>query len=157
MFDEKLLERFWNKVRKPSARFGADGKYPTECWEWIAAKRSRKTGYGAFRVHEETIDTHRVSWMIHFGEIPDDKCVLHRCDNRICIRPDHLFLGTKLDNVRDMISKGRQYIMPGGREKPISHGTISEYKSHKCRCGLCKEAQKQHQRKWRLQQKQHAI
>lgn len=137
MFDEKVLARYWIKVRKTD-----------ECWEWIAGKRG-KTGYGSFKINGVVIDTHRVSWMIHFGPIPDGKCVLHKCDNRVCIRPDHLFLGTQLDNIRDMDKKGRRSIPKKGREKPVMHGTITEYKSHKCRCALCKEAQKQHQRKWR--------
>ena len=145
MFDEKVLERFWPKVRKTD-----------ECWEWIAGTRG-KTGYGSFKIDGEVIDTHRVSWMIHFGPIPEDKFVLHKCDNRKCVRPDHLFLGTQLDNVRDMISKGRQHKPLKGREKLPAHGTISEYKSHKCRCDLCKEAQKQHQRQWRLKRKQQHV
>lgn len=53
------------------------------------------------------MDAHRASWIMSHGGIPDGLCVLHRCDNRRCINIDHLFLGTKADNSRDMVSKGR--------------------------------------------------
>lgn len=55
-----------------------------------------------------TKPSHRLSYEMHIGEIPSGMRVLHRCDNPPCIRPDHLFLGTDLDNVRDATSKGRR-------------------------------------------------
>lgn len=54
------------------------------------------------------VKAHRHSWAIHFGEIPTGLWVLHRCDNRKCVRPDHLFLGTSDDNIADKLAKGRQ-------------------------------------------------
>lgn len=63
---------------------------------------------------------HRVSWQIHFGEIPNGKCVLHRCDNTACIRPDHLFLGTKKENTHDIMKKER-----GHWQKKAPHKLIA--------------------------------
>ena len=98
MYDEQTLKRFWDKVDK------ADG-----CWEWTAClKKGKKgNGYGFFWLHGKNFRAHRFSWIINFGNISDGLCVLHRCDNRRCVRPDHLFLGTVTDNNVDAIKKGR--------------------------------------------------
>ncbi len=87
-------QRFWSHVRK-----GA------KCWNWTAGGVD---GYGRLRVGRRMILAHRYSWELHNGPIPADMCVLHSCDVRSCIRPDHLFVGTKLDNSDDMIAKGGQ-------------------------------------------------
>ena len=106
-------ERFWMKVDK-------EGLVPDlairlgRCWVWTASLRNK--GYGAFVYcrNGEVVQgrAHRFSWELHFGPIPTDMCVLHRCDNPSCVRPSHLFLGTKRDNNIDMVSKGRH--VPGG-------------------------------------------
>lgn len=77
------------------------------CWLWIGT-RDPKTGYGALRIGKKMMKAHRVSWDLYNGPIPDGLKVLHQCDVPNCINPDHLFLGTQLDNVRDMIAKGRK-------------------------------------------------
>ena len=82
--------------------------------------RKSKDGYGIVQVRKKDrgrmkIRAHRASFMVYRGEIPDGLCVLHTCDNPPCVNPDHLFLGTKLDNSQDMIRKGRQICVP--REK----------------------------------------
>lgn len=68
-----------------------------------------KDGYGHFSIAtSKHILAHRFAYMLHFGDVIQNKLVLHRCDNPACVNPNHLFLGTQLDNMRDMIKKGRQ-------------------------------------------------
>jgi hypothetical protein len=91
-------DRFWHFVTK-----GAD------CWEWTGNRI--KDGYGTIGDRDtvcKRVYAHRLSWEIHFGPIPDGLFVCHHCDNRLCVRPDHLFLGTFTDNMQDMVQKGRQ-------------------------------------------------
>lgn len=96
-FTRPLSERFWAKVNKD----GPDG-----CWLWTGA--ILKSGYGSIGDGPHRTDTtHRVSWRLHFGDIPRGLYVLHHCDNKPCIRPEHLFLGTHADNMRDMARKNR--------------------------------------------------
>ena len=75
------------------------------CWGWSGCCPT--PGYGQFRTNGRLERAHRASWIINFGEIPEGMHVLHKCDNRICSNPDHLFLGTNLDNIKDMVSKNR--------------------------------------------------
>jgi len=75
------------------------------CWEWNGALTLN--GYGKFWLNDKTISSHRASYLIHKGEIPDDKLVLHTCDNAKCVNPDHLVLGTHRDNVRHMQERNR--------------------------------------------------
>jgi len=94
-------ERFWSKVDKVS-----DG-----CWNWVAGQST--TGYGTFRVGSLTdnsrchVYVHRFSYELHHGPIPAGLQVNHRCDNRLCVNPAHLMLGTAKDNTADCIAKGR--------------------------------------------------
>jgi len=88
-------DRFWARVIK------GDG-----CWGW--AGHINTSGYGSFSVNKKTAVASRVSWQIHFGGIPDGMVVCHRCDNRPCTNPDHLFLGTVQDNNDDCTAKGRR-------------------------------------------------
>jgi hypothetical protein len=93
---EQFLKRFWSKVDKQ----GKD-----ECWNWLAPRTYY--GYGQVNYEGRPHIASRMSWRIHNGEIPSELCVLHHCDNRICVNPDHLFLGTRTDNMVDKCQKGR--------------------------------------------------
>lgn len=99
-----IEERFWKYVVK------TDG-----CWKWTGAKRY--AGYGfLIQLDRTNISAHRLSWIIHNGQIPNEMYVCHHCDNTECTRPDHLFLGTAKDNTNDMFSKNRDW-----KHKGIKH------------------------------------
>lgn len=75
------------------------------CMEWTRSTNNK--GYGYLRICNKAKLAHRISYERSVGPIPDDTCVLHRCDNPICINPNHLFLGTRKDNWDDCVRKGR--------------------------------------------------
>lgn len=82
-------------------------KTPKGCWEIISHKPDSGTGYIRIRRGPKRHHLHRLSYESFMGAIPFDLCVLHKCDNKICINPEHLFCGTQTDNHKDMHSKGR--------------------------------------------------
>jgi hypothetical protein len=127
---ESLLRRFWQRVAK------GDG-----CWEWTG-KRD-KNGYGRVylgggREARREGFAHRVSYTIHFGPIPDGLDVLHHCDAPRCVRPDHFFLGTQTDNMRDMDAKGRRAPRARATECGRGHATSRETTDERGRCLECK-------------------
>jgi hypothetical protein len=94
---------FWRKIAIPN-----DSE---ECWTWVAGKNGR--GYGIFGIGKTTL-AHRIMWRVTYGGIGAGICVCHSCDNPACVNPDHLWLGTNLDNTVDKVSKGRAKA-PSGR------------------------------------------
>lgn len=99
---DRIKARFWSKVNKTDS-----------CWLWESAINHH--GYGLFSIHYKTRRAHRLSWEWANGEIPKGLFVLHECDVRGCVNPDHLFLGTPKDNTKDMYEKGRANSFPGDR------------------------------------------
>lgn len=78
----------------------------TGCIEWCGHRNH--DGYGKLQFKSKLHSAHRIAWEVAYGAIPGGICVLHKCDVRHCINPDHLFLGTQVDNIADMCAKGRQ-------------------------------------------------
>ena len=95
-----VLERFEEKLVKGRRE---------DCWEWMACKNSG--GYGYFGFEGKVQLAHRVAYQLYVGEIPDGLCVCHKCDNPGCVRPDHLFLGTRADNTHDCENKAEAFIL----------------------------------------------
>jgi transcriptional regulator with GAF, ATPase, and Fis domain len=114
-----LLERFNKKYRV---------NQETGCWDWIAAVWMQGR-YGAFWVDKEfnnqrMTGAHRASYFIHTGVHPKSSEVCHSCDNTLCVNPEHLFLGSHTENMRDMVLKGRHRI--GGQKMDTQKKTLGQ-------------------------------
>lgn len=114
----------WYAITRRFAKYVAFPDDRSECWEWSGFINN--TGYGALGINGKSVLAHRISWQIHHGsEPPADKCVCHSCDNRRCVNPKHLWLGSVGDNNHDRHSKGRSRGgVLHGEQNPLS--TLNE-------------------------------
>ena len=107
---EKDLKRFWNKIKINKK---------TGCWEWTAAKSLK--GYGRFKLNGKLESPHIISYILRNGEYDRSLDVCHHCDNPSCVNPEHLFLGTRSENMLDSYKKGRSICRtPKGIKNPNS-------------------------------------
>lgn len=126
-----VRKRFFSRVRKTSA-----------CWEWTGSiLGGERGGYGQFALreseigHTSTVKAHRVSWVLSRGRIPAGVDILHKCDNRRCVRPSHLFKGNAKINAEDRTAKGR-----GVRGSRVNTAKLSESDVRRVRRILAKDS-----------------
>lgn len=94
--DSELIKKFEDKIFFAS---------PDGCWYWIGITNT--LGYGRFSHEGKEFYAHRISYLIYRGQFSIELDILHSCDNPLCVNPNHLFLGTHDDNMKDMAKKGR--------------------------------------------------
>lgn len=128
MFTQEQIERFWNNVDQESG----------DCWNWKLS--TDKDGYGKVNIKHKAYISHRLAYEFSNLESPGDMQVLHSCDNPLCCNPSHLFLGTRQDNMRDMLKKGRnnKIYYPRKLNKETADKIRSDYEGGKSKRALAK-------------------
>lgn len=102
--NDRIIEKFFNSIDERESK--------EKCWNWISGTKNNGYAFIGFGKHKGPNyyheSAHRLSYRMHYGhDIPEGMCVCHKCDNKKCVNPFHLFLGTQMDNMRDKIAKGR--------------------------------------------------
>ena len=159
--------RYWLNHTPPSERGPApmfarrfedyvDRKGPDDCWEW-QGPRSAERGYGCWGRRR----AHRHAWEMANGPVPDGLWVLHHCDNKPCVNPAHLYAGSRADNMRDAVERGR---MHSPRRTHCPHGHLKDgdnlitvrhrgYVLHRCRtCELARKRENARRRYARMKE-----
>lgn len=108
-----IADKFWKMV-----------EITPYCWIWKGSRHNKYGKVSGVGFNNGMEYSHRVSWKIHYGEINDNLSVLHKCDNTLCVNPEHLFLGTQSDNSKDMWTKGRSKISKFSKSDIVTIRTL---------------------------------
>ena len=123
MFNRDLPKNITSIAQHP----GVIPNVATGCWDWTRAKTH---GYGQLSYDGKRWKAHRFAWVLANGAVPSGKWILHKCHNRACCNPDHLYAGTPKDNVRDMFEAGRA---PDWRGENATKAILTEKEVHQIR------------------------
>ena len=138
----RRADTFWNHVEKTDT-----------CWIWRGSLL--QSGYGQVSMRgfgASTMSAHRAAWLLTYGEISQGRWVLHHCDNPPCVRPEHLYLGDRVDNMRDTVTRHRHFQQQKTHCRnghPYDEANTIHYKNQR-RCRTCVKAQ---QAAWKAKQK----